>query len=488
MKVPAPVVSVWRLWLAVFLCLAGCRTAPAPREPLPDLPSVDTAGLAPAVRDAVEGALRAARGKPDDGVAAAKLGMVLQAHNRYGEAGVCYRRAQLLDPGRFEYAYLRGTALAAEGKTTEALAALGRALELSRDSLPARLKLADTLVAAGRTEEAQAEYRKATAQGGNATAWYGLGRAQDRAKDTKGAIVSYEKALALFPRYGAAQLALAEAYRKTGQAGKAEAALKGYEQNKGNVPVIDDPFMAAVYAQDMSTAAMLRRAEDLDGQGRLEEAIALEEEALRQDPKLARAWIHLISLEGRAGHPDEAEAAFKKAVALAPDQPGAYYNLGVLRLAAERYPEAWKAFEKTVQLDPGHAKALRNLGTLSEQEGQPDRAAGFLQRALAVMPEFRAARFQLGRVYANQERYAEAAAQFRQALEPVDSDTPLYRYTLAVTLARLNKRDQAAAEMRKAREEAMQFGLTDLVHAIDRALVASPGHVPTPGSPGRPRR
>src|SRR5262249_6356148 len=154
------------------------------------------------------------------------------------------------------------------------------------------------------------------------SAHYGLGRTQSGA----GAIASFTKALELHPRYGAAQFALAAAYRKSGDSAKAEAALAGYEQNKSNAPFVEDPLMAAVYALNAGAVGLMRQAQILERQNRLQEALAVQEKALEQDPKLPQAWINLISLHGRLGNLDQAEEAFQKAVSLAPGQADAYYN------------------------------------------------------------------------------------------------------------------------------------------------------------------
>ena len=448
---------------AALLVLAGCR----PSAPLPDLPNADLGRFEPAVRAAIESAQSSARANPRDPAAVARLGMTFHAHDQFASAAACYRRASLLDPAKFDYHYYLGVALAADGKNTEAVPPLRRALDIDQQSLPARLKLADALLASGQTSDAAVEYKRIVAQNGEiAQGHYGLARTRDGEE----AIASLRQALALAPRYGAAQFALANAYRRAGKQSEADELLKTYEQNRGSSPPLVDPLMAAVYDLDAGATGLLRQSQALERQGRLAEAAALQEKALAQDPKMVQAWVNLITLRARLGEHDKAEEAFRRTIALAPNRSDAYYNFGVLCLDRNRPAEARKAFEKAVELDPRNADALHNLGSVVERAGQIDRAAQLFERALALKPENRGARFQLARVYANQRRYADAIAQFEKLQQPVDEQTPTVLYALGATHARAGHKREAGEFLERARAEAVRFGQQPLAEAIGRDL------------------
>jgi tetratricopeptide (TPR) repeat protein len=451
--------------LLITVLVTGCTS----QTRLPELPVVDSSKFQPRVREAIESALRKAKEQPRNAEAVARLGMALHAHDLFSPAAQCYHRAHLLEPGKFDYDYLWGAALVSLGRYSEALIPLRRALTVDSQSIPARLKLAGALLEAGEKQEAGREYQLVLKQSPQLpAAFYGLGRTQSG----EPAIASFEKALSLFPHYGAAQFALAAAYRQAGQAAKAGEILAGYERDKTNTPPLDDPLMEAVYSLNVGATGLMRQARILESQNRLAEAATLQEQALEQDPKLATGWINLISLYGRLNLFDKAESAFRKAIQAAPDQSDAYYNFGVMCVMQDRIPEAQQAFEKAIQLDPRNASALHNLGAIVERQGQLDRAARLYQQALAAMPEHHEARFKLGRIFANQRRYAEAIAQFEQLQQPVESSTPTYLYALAATHARAGHRDQAIEIMRRARQQAEQFGQQQLLSSIDRDLAA----------------
>jgi tetratricopeptide (TPR) repeat protein len=428
---------------------------------------VDTAGFQPAVREVVVRELDAARKNPQSAEASARLGMALHAHEQYTAAVICYRRAHLLDSNKFAYLYYEGSALSADGKHSDAVRPLEQALALDSSSIPARLKLGDALLAAGRLSEARQQYKAVIRQDpGVATAHYGLGRTLDG----EDAVRAFQKALELFPQYGAAQFALAAAFRKAGNPAAAEQTLAGYELNRRTIPALDDPLLDAVLSMNVAATGLLRQAQALERQGRLEEAAALCEQAVGQMPKLDQGWINLVSLYGRLGQKEKLERAYQQAITLAPNRPDAYYNYGVFSLQSGRVEEARKAFEQAIAVDPRNAESLHNLGSIVERAGSLNRAAGYYQRAIAVQPGFRQARFHLGRIYANQRKYSEAIAEFERSLDPHDEQTATILYALAATHARAGHRTQAIEWMQKAKTEASGRGQTELVASIERDL------------------
>ncbi|MFN0104193.1 MAG: tetratricopeptide repeat protein [Bryobacteraceae bacterium] len=447
-------------WLALAaLLLAACAT----KKPPPDLPAVDVSGMQAAVRDVIDGALTAARAKPDDAALAARLGMALHAHNQLAGAARAYERAAALDPANAGYAYYWGVALAADGRYSDAVIPLRAALSIP----PARLRLADALYAAGKTVEARKEYEAVRdADPGNAAAYYGLGRCLQGPE----AIAAFQKAVQLFPRYGAARFSLAAVYRQQGQRAQADATLENYERDKLLSPPIDDPAMAAVQALDVSATGLLRASQSLERQGQLPQAAELQERVLAADPKLTQAWVNLISLYARLGRPENAEAAYRNAIALEPKNAEAHYNFGVLCAQTERFKEARMAFQSAVAIDPAHAEALDNLGALIETTGAWDSAAALYRRALAAKPGLRLAHYHLGRILANRRRWPEAIGEFEKSIEPSDEQTPGFLYALGATHARAGSRARAIEILQRAKSEATRWGQGPLAAAIERDL------------------
>src|SRR3989441_4789195 len=122
---------------------------------LPDLPRLTVANFRPQIRDQVQKAFQEVEGKPKDPEANGRMGMLLHAFEQYESAELCYRRARILDPNRFQWAYYLGLAQAIDGKNQEAAANLREAVRLDPGYLPARLKLAEVLLISGRLDESQ---------------------------------------------------------------------------------------------------------------------------------------------------------------------------------------------------------------------------------------------------------------------------------------------------------------------------------------------
>src|SRR5262249_10297093 len=156
--------------------------------------------------------------------------------------------------------------------------------------------------------------------------------------------------LAIFPRYGAAQFALAEAYRKLNDPVRAEAAMRDYERDKTVLPPANDPEMAALRALNVSPTGLLGVAAELERDGRLQESLELLNRAIAADPRLVDAYSNAISIYGRLGRDQEAERAYAQSIRLDANQPEAYYNFGVFCFERNRFPEAKAAFEKVVRL------------------------------------------------------------------------------------------------------------------------------------------
>jgi len=447
--------AVWGAFLVLFACGA--------KKTLPDLPTVDLSGVQPAVREVIEPALVAARASPDNAALAARLGMALHAHNQFAAAARAYERAAGLEPASADYAYLWGSALAADGRYADAV----KPLRAGLSNPAARLRLADALYAAGETAQARREYEAIiAADTTNAAAHYGLGRCLQGGE----AIAAFQRAIQLFPRYGAARFALAAIYRQQGNRAPADAALANYDRDKLLSPPLNDPAMAAVQALDASSTGLLRASQALERQGQLPQAAALQEKALAADPKLTQAWVNLISVYARLGRPEKAEAAYRSAVKLDPKNADAHYNFAVMCAQAERFADARMAFQAAVDNDPGNAEALDGLGAVTEMTGAWDRAAALYRRALAAKPGLRLAHYHLGRILANQRRYAEAISEFEKAIEPIDEQSPGFLYALGATHARAGSRSKAVEILRRAEAEALNRQQAPLAGAIRRDL------------------
>lgn len=453
-----------------FFVLAAAPSLHAATS-LPPLPKLKTENLFPSVLHQIEEAYQSARAHPMDAAANGKLGMVLDAYEQYAPAQICYLRAHRLDPKSFDWAYDLGYVLFKQGQYAEAANALQDALNLRMDYLPAKLKLAESMFLAGQVDAAGKLYQAIIQQAPtSAEAFYGLGRVQAAQNDTQAAATSLEKACELVPQYGAAQFALATAYRKLGEAQKAAEHFKLYQANMATIPPADDPVRAAVQQLNQSALAHIRKGLALADAGDLDGAIQEHLAAIQADHADVQAYINLIQLYARVGQDDKAEEAYRQAVKLDPNRADCYYNYGVLMFQQRKYSEAEEAMRKAIQINPYYAEAHDNLGYLLAVQGHFNEALDEYRKAVENRPDYRLAHFHIGQIYANQGKYAEAIQEFRKILTPDDSSTPSYLYALGATYARAGDRQNALLYMRKARDEAAARNQAQLLASIKQDL------------------
>ena len=239
--------------LAVFLAVS-CSHPGAP-----PLPAIQTSSFLPSVRSDIDSAYEGARSQPSDATATGRLCRLLDAHDQSEAAAQCYLRASFLDPKDFQWQYNLGVVRMAQSRHTEAATAFRAALAL-RDYRPATLKLPQCLREADDEEQSMQLFRKlVTDDPGNAEAWYGLGRVQERRQDILTAQQSYQKACDLYQNYGSAHYALALLLQRQGRTAEARQHFTTAEQHKTELPPTNDTVRTEINDLAVGTTALLRR-------------------------------------------------------------------------------------------------------------------------------------------------------------------------------------------------------------------------------------
>src|SRR5438477_13119616 len=231
------------LCLILFQALAFASSSSGAQSTfaVPELPRLSLDNFSPGIQEQIEEAYSNASSHLEDAAASGRLGMVLQTYGLLQEAAVCYRRAGQLEPNVLEWAYYLGVVEADQGKCDGAASSLRLALHIDPDYLPAKLRLANCLLASADWDASGELYTKIVEQHpDNADAYYGLGRVRAARRDLAGAAVAYRKATELFPEFGAARYALALTYRALGKADQAGEQRHLYEKNKVGVPPAGD--------------------------------------------------------------------------------------------------------------------------------------------------------------------------------------------------------------------------------------------------------
>jgi len=135
-----------------------------------------------------------------------------------------------------------------------------------------------------------------------------------------------------------------------------------------------------------SDIAHYNLAVDLQSQGRVDEARAHYEEALRLNPRYPEAHCNLGSLLFGQGRIDEARTHYEEALRLNPDYPNAHHNLGSLLVRQGRIDEAKAHYEEALRLNPNLAATHNDLGVILKDQGRTDEAKAHFDQALRIEP------------------------------------------------------------------------------------------------------
>jgi tetratricopeptide (TPR) repeat protein len=442
---------------------------------VPALPALTLDAYPPAARAALAEVDRAAHARPRDAAAVGALARTLHAWEQWEAAHAAYGRARALAPDAFDWWYLDAVVLQRMARPADAVPLLTQALARSPDSLPTRLRLAESLFDAGDLAASRALYDALVREpAAEPVAELGLGRIAAMEGRHDAAITHLERAVTLFPMLGAAHYALARSYRAVGRVDAATASLAKHREFGARWPAVPDPALAAIAALRVDPRTEAQRGLALADRGDVAGAIVATEAALARDPSLVQARANLISLYGRAKQWTNAEAAYRAVVASGLHLDEAHYNYGVLLTMQDRWSEAADAFRAALRVNPRHATAHNNLGQALEREQRFDAAEREYRDALAAQPTLRLARFNLARALIAQNRATDAIVELETLRTPVDAETPRYLFALSVAYLRANRRDDCVAAATEARRLAAEHGQQELVAAIDRNLATLP--------------
>lgn len=459
---------------AVFSLTTILTHAESPGASIADLISIQRIQkeeFEPAVGEQIHHAYEQARKRPRDAEIVGKLGMTFQCYGKYEPAEICYRRARELAPQSFRWAYYLGNVEAWTGKSQEGIQDIREALKMDAQYTPARVRLGQLLFETGELEESLRAYEESVRRNpGLASAHLGLGRILAARGNWPRAIESYLRACDIFQNYAAAHYALAMAYRKTGDAAKAQDHLQLYERYREASQPSEDPLMNDVKSLYVGGLSHFAKGSSLVHEGRTSEAIAEFESALRVNPRLVMAHVNLIATYSDLGRRDKAEQHFREAVALDPGWAEAYYNWGLLLLRERKSAEAATAFQKAIEVNPNYADAHLQLGSLLDDNARSSEAQEHFRLALENDANSRQAHFLLGRSLLRTGQWTGAIQHLLETIKVDDDKTPVCLQTLAVAYQRAGDLASAADYLQQAQQRAISRKMTELAAQLQREL------------------
>jgi tetratricopeptide (TPR) repeat protein len=172
--------------------------------------------------------------------------------------------------------------------------------------------------------------------------------------------------------------------------------------------------------------------------------VSLNPEAVQAHMLLAEA------LDGMDKTPD-AIKELEEAERLSPNEPVLHFELGYLYYKQRDFDRAKQELELEIKNDPGYAQSYLYLGDIALHSDDEATAEPLLKRAIELQNESRLAYFDLGSIYADQNRNQEALAALQHAVA-LDPTQPDAHYRLARLYVAIGDKDKAAAEFAKTKQ------------------------------------
>ena len=456
---------------ALLATPAGAQAPPLPTLPLGEYPAE--------TRAAVEPAYKAAVTRPADASAVGALGRTLQAWQELDAAHQTYRRAQTLAPTTFDWFYLDGIVLQRLARHEEAAAQFRRALEITSGYLPARVKLAESVLKSGNVVESSRLFHALLPDPlAEPLAQFGLGQIAASEGRHEVAVTHLQRAIELFPEWGEAHYALAMSYLALKRREEATGALASHARFGTTVPGLEDPVLATTAAIRDDAVTSLTRGVSLKQAGDIEGAIAAHEAAIARHPSYAQAHANLISLYGQVRNWVKVEEHYRAVVSLGFGLADANYDYGQAQELQGQWDLAEAAYRRALAINPQHTAAHIQLGRGLEGQKQFEAAAAEFRLAVASQPADRLARYDLGRMLLALGKPLEAITELERTLEPRDERTPACLLVLAVAHALAGHASEASRRFAEAKELATAYGLSGVVREIDEARATYAGARP----------
>ena len=176
---------------------------------------------------------------------------------------------------------------------------------------------------------------------------------------------------------------------------------------------------------------------------------ALMRRRLKKYPSDFTAHFNLGAVLESSGKVKEAIAHYQAALRARPDSAIIHNNLGAALQAAGDTEAAINHYRRAVTLKPDYANARYNLGNALLSAGKVDEAVVHLRESLRLRPEDSGARNSLGSALATQGKLNEAVSEFAEALR-LDPENADAHVNLAYTLTLQGKIDEAITHYEQA--------------------------------------
>ncbi|HEV2494681.1 MAG TPA: tetratricopeptide repeat protein [Terriglobia bacterium] len=378
-------------------------------------------------------------------------------------------------PASFDVQELLGLVYSAQGKEQAARPHFEKAVQLKPDSGAARANLAVNLSKLGENGPAELQFKRAVAlEPHNYEANHDFGEFYVRAGNLRAAIPYLEEAERQDPSAYENGYDLALAYEQTNQMKSAQRLIQQMLERKDTAELHNLLAEADERTGDFVTAANeYERAAHMDPSESnlfdwgselllhhtLDPAIQVFSQGVEHYPDSSRLAVGLGLAFFLRGSYDDAVKALLRATDLTPSDARAYYFLSkAYDMAPGQADDVIQHFQRFSQLQPQNARAdfyyAMSLwkGKQAQSSGAwVDQVESLLKRAVSLDPSLADAHLQLGNLYSQERKYAEAVPEYQRALA-LDPNVPDAHYRLGQAYVHLDQKELAQKEFQAHKE------------------------------------
>ena len=398
---------------------------------------------------------------------------------RYAEAAASLEKILPQVSNNFEAQELLGLVYSGQSDDAKANPHLEKAVRLKPNSAAARTNLAANLSRLGKYDLAEVEFKKAAELDPKSyDTNHNLGEAYVRVGQLAKAQPFLEQAQKINPSSYDNGYDLALAYLLTNHLADARHLVQDLlklkdtaelhnllgevEEKDGNFVPAANEFQTAAHA-DPSESNLFDWASELLLHRTLDPSVDVFQQATGRYPKSARLAIGLGMALYARGNYDDAVKSLLRGTDLNPSDPDCYLFLSKAYNSSPGQAEDVIArFRHFSELQPNNAKAhyyyamsLWKGKRAEDAELDLKQIEALLKKSLALDPKSAEAHLQLGNLYSDQTKFAEAIPEYETARK-LDPDLADVRYRLGQAYVRTGKKDLAQEEFtiyQKLREQ-----------------------------------
>jgi tetratricopeptide (TPR) repeat protein len=244
-----------------------------------------------------------------------------------------------------------------------------------------------------------------------------------------------------------------------------------YDSKGGHNRAIAD-YDEAIRLDPKNAKAYYNRGASYYDKGELDRAITDYGEAIRLDPKHADTYVNRGLAYDRKGEHDRAIADYDEAIRLGPKDAPTYYNRGLAYYRKGEHDRAIADYDEAIRLDPKDADTYVNRGVAYDSKGEFDRAITEFGEAIRLDAKKAKAYYNRGVAYVSKGELDRAITEFGEAirLDPDAANKASYYNARGLVYAStrdyaraiadydqaltLNLDDRSLAEVRQNRERA----------------------------------